>query len=101
MATSINLSAKSECPKERLDRSHRTERVRRTIASRASKPAKLARAFPAREEVLVELHELRRRRQGLFLARQLEDRVAADDLGSELELENRKIFCGKPWLLPA
>src|SRR5882672_4601317 len=54
----------------------------RALASRAhrGKRAKLARSLPPRKEVLVELHELRRRRQGLFLALQFENRVAADDL---------------------
>src|ERR1700716_844351 len=51
-----------------------------TLASRAGKRAKLARPFPAGHEVLVELHELPCRRHGLLLARQLEDRIAADDL---------------------
>src|SRR5258708_38856218 len=51
-----------------------------TPASRAGKGAKLARPFPTRHEVLVELHELLGGRQGLLLARQLEDRVAANDL---------------------
>src|SRR5882757_228297 len=51
-----------------------------TPASRAGEGAKLARPFPTRHEVLVELHELLGGRQGLFLAWQLEDRVAANDL---------------------
>jgi hypothetical protein len=55
-------------------------RRQRTLASRAGERAKLARSFPTRHEVLVELHELPRRRHGLLLARQLEDRAAADDL---------------------
>src|SRR3984893_17690855 len=50
-----------------------------TLVSRAGKRANLARPFPARHEVLVELHELGRHRHGLLLARQLEDRVAAND----------------------
>src|SRR5258708_14261212 len=58
------------------------DRVYRPLASRATlgERANLARPFPAREEVLVQLHELPRRRHGLFLALQLEDRVAANDL---------------------
>src|ERR1700731_534165 len=58
------------------------EPVCRTLASRAGwgKRAKFTRPFPPRHELLVELHELGRRRDGLFLALQLEDRVAANDL---------------------
>src|SRR5260370_9326160 len=57
------------------------DRVRRPFPSRTTrgKRAKLADPFPTRHEILVELHELLRRRQRLFFARQLEDRVAADD----------------------
>src|SRR5258708_5894463 len=57
------------------------DRVRRPSPSRTTrgKRAKLADPFPTRHEILVELHELLRRRQRLFFARQLEDRVAADD----------------------
>src|ERR1700720_3040158 len=42
--------------------------------------ADLARPFPARHMVLVQLHELDRRGHGLLLVPQLEDRVAADHL---------------------
>src|SRR6266436_1923608 len=57
------------------------DRVRRPFPSRTTrgKRAKLADPFPTRHEILVELHELLRRGQGLFFARQLEDRIAADD----------------------
>src|SRR5258708_31065683 len=58
------------------------DRICRILASRTPRGerAKLARPLPAREEILVELHELRRRRQGFFLAPQLEDRITANDL---------------------
>src|SRR5229473_1147227 len=51
-------------------------------ASRAGmgERANLARPFPTRKEVLVQLHELRRRCHGLFLALQLEGGIAANDL---------------------
>src|SRR5712671_2071135 len=54
----------------------------RPLVSRARRGegAQLASPFPAREQVLVELHELLHRRQRLLLARQLEDGVAADHL---------------------
>jgi len=42
--------------------------------------AKLANTLPARHEVLVQLHELLRRRQSFRFVAQLEDRVTADDL---------------------
>src|ERR1700730_3091314 len=56
------------------------DRLCRPFASRAAQGerAKLTNPFPAGEEVLVELHELLRRGQGLLLVPQLEDRVAAD-----------------------
>ena len=62
----------------------------RTAAARAARGerAKLAHPLPAREEVLVELHELHRRGQGLLLVPQLEDRVAADHL---LGLDERAV----------
>src|SRR5580704_17144134 len=75
------------------------DRARRSaqepLASRAprSKRAKLANPFPARHEILVELHELLRRGQSLFLARQLEDRVAAVDL---LRLHERAVDDAEP-----
>src|SRR5271170_4865463 len=58
------------------------DRACKALASRAprSKRAKLANPLPTRHEILMELHELPRRGQRLFLTRQLEDRVAADDL---------------------
>src|SRR5216684_681705 len=58
------------------------DRVCRPLASRAGmgERANLARPFPTREEVLVQLHELRRRRHRLFLALQLEGGIAANDL---------------------
>src|SRR6267378_4967845 len=54
-------------------------RIRASRVPRGER-AELARPFPAREEILVESHELRRRRQSLFLALQLENGVAANDL---------------------
>src|SRR3981081_2696635 len=50
--------------------------------------ANLARPFPARHVVLMELHELDRGGHGLLLVPQLEDRVAADYL---LRLHERAI----------
>src|SRR5262245_22021110 len=44
------------------------------------KRTKLADPFPPRHEIFVELHELLGGGQGLFPARQVEDRIAADDL---------------------
>src|SRR5258707_4528208 len=57
------------------------DRIWRAFASRAArgKRAKLTDPFPPRHEILVELHELLRRGQRLLLARQVEDRIAADD----------------------
>jgi len=66
--------------------------VKGTLASRAGERAKLARPFPTRHEVLVELHEFPRRRHGLLLARQLENCVAADDLlGHERTIEDTEL----------
>src|SRR5712664_554200 len=57
-----------------------TKRVWRAPASRPGKRANLARSFPARHVILVNLHELDRLCHGLLLVPQLEDRVAADHL---------------------
>src|SRR5229473_112842 len=59
-----------------------------SFMGRHSERANLARAFPARHVVLMELHELDRRGHGLLLVPQLEDRVAADHL---LRLHERAI----------
>src|SRR3984893_9611868 len=58
------------------------ERVDLTASfmGRHGERANLARPFPARHVVLMELHELDRRGHGLLLVPQLEDRVAADHL---------------------
>src|SRR3954470_1278397 len=50
------------------------------FASRASKRANLARPFPARHEVLVELHKFDGGRNSFFLVSQLKDGIATDDL---------------------
>src|SRR5271165_3800813 len=52
------------------------------------KSAKLANPLPAGHEILVELHELSCRGQSFLFARQLEDRIAADDL---LRLHERAV----------
>src|ERR1700736_291230 len=67
----------------------------RALASRAAggERAELARSLPARKEVLMKLHELDRRRHGLFLAVQLEYCVTTDDfLGfDEWTIENAEL----------
>src|SRR5258707_9382329 len=71
------------------------DRIWRAFASRAArgKRAKLTDPFPPRHEILVELHELLRRGQRLFFARQVEDRIAADDF---LGLHERAVGDAQP-----
>src|SRR6185369_13381124 len=64
------------------------DRVCRARGSRAGKRANLARPAPARHEILVKLHELGRHRHRFLFARQLEDRVTANDL---LSLHERAV----------
>src|SRR6202048_3192096 len=59
-----------------------------SLMGRHSERANLARPFPARHVLLMELHELDCRGHGLLLVPQLEDRVAADHL---LRLHERAI----------
>src|SRR5260370_42328218 len=76
MAADLTYSKLASGGGERVDRVDLTP----SLPVRRRKRANLARPFPARHVVLVELHELDCRGHGLFPVPQLEDRIAADDL---------------------